>query len=369
MARIKFEHRITIIYLLLGALWILFSDSILKIFIDDINNLSEVQTLKGFFYVVITSIFFFFFIKKHLTKLRNTELELEKHKNNLQQLVEDKTRKLDHAIAELSSSNTALNEKNEIINQQNIQLKKALTELKNTQSHLIQVEKMASLGVLTAGISHEINNPLNYILGGLTGLENHLSEVISSDQKVKLYLNSIRTGVNRATSIVSGLNQLSRNKETYEEDCDIHEIINNCITILDSQLKNKIEIKKQFSSQPLWISGNVGKLHQVFINILINSIQAIEIKGIITIATVVNEGKIHILISDTGCGISNDILSKITDPFFTTKDPGKGTGLGLAIVYNIIQAHNGTISFVSTLNEGTTVEIVFPVKSSQNEQN
>lgn len=367
MAKIRFEHRITFIYILLGAVWILFSDSVLKLFIYDINYLSEIQTLKGVLYVIITALFFYFFIKKHLSKLRNTERELESHKNNLQHLVEEKTKDLDNAIGELSTTNAALNEKNDIIRQQNIQLKKTVKALKDTQGHLIQVEKMASLGVLTAGISHEINNPLNYILGGLTGLENHLADEKINDQKVALYLNSIKTGVNRATAIVSGLNQLSRNKETYEEDCNIHEIINNCLTILDNQLKNKVEIIRDFNQQTLVVQGNVGKMHQVFLNIIINACQSIRENGTISIATEIIKDTVQIKIADNGCGISKENLSKITDPFFTTKEPGEGTGLGLAIVYNIIQAHRGKISFSSTLNKGTVVKIVLPLKSYKNE--
>lgn len=364
MAKIRFEHRITFIYILLGAVWILFSDSVLKLFIDDIHYLSEIQTFKGVFYVIITAIFFYLFIKKHLNKLRNTERELEEHKNNLQHLVEEKTKDLDTAIAELSTTNASLNEKNDIIHHQNNQLKKALKELKDTQGHLIQVEKMASLGVLTAGISHEINNPLNYILGGLTGLENHLEDEKINDQKVVLYLNSIRTGVSRATAIVSGLNQLSRNKETYEEDCDIHEIITNCLTILDNQLKNKTEITKDFVKHSVIVKGNVGKMHQVFLNIIINASQSIKENGHISIATEIIKDTVQIKISDDGCGISKENLSKITDPFFTTKEPGEGTGLGLAIVYNIIQAHKGTIAFSSMLNKGTVVKIVLPFKNT-----
>jgi C4-dicarboxylate-specific signal transduction histidine kinase len=344
-------------------MWILFSDSILNFLIDDIDYLAKIQTYKGVFYVLITTVFFYLFMKKHLNKLRNTEQELEAHRKNLQRLVDKKTKDLDAAIIKLSNTNAALNDKNEIINDQNLKLKKTLKALKDTQSQLIQIEKMASLGVLTAGISHEINNPLNYILGGLTGLENHLSDEKINDEKVDLYLNSIKTGVSRATAIVSGLNQLSRNKETYEEDCDIHEIIDNCLTILSSQLKHKIEINKQFAEQRIIVSGNVGKLHQVFLNIIINANQSIEDKGTITLSTVIMKEKVQIDIEDTGCGISKENLSKITDPFFTTKEPGQGTGLGLAIAYNIIQAHKGTISFKSALNKGTSVKIVLPVKS------
>jgi len=345
----------------------LFSDSILNFLIDDIDSLTEIQTYKGVFYVLITAIFFFLYMKKHLNKLRNAEQQLEVHKNNLQHLVEEKTKDLDAAINKLSKTNAALNDKNEIINDQNLKLKKTLKALKDTQSQLVQVEKMASLGILTAGISHEINNPLNYILGGLTGLENHLTDEKINDEKVNLYLNSIKTGVSRATAIVSGLNQLSRNKDTYEEDCDIHEIIDNCLTILNSQLKRKIEIKRQFADEIIIVTGNVGKLHQVFLNIIINANQSIEDKGTITLSTVITKENVYIDIADTGCGISKENLSKITDPFFTTKEPGQGTGLGLAIACNIIHDHKGTISFKSALNKGTNVKIVLPVKSHKNE--
>jgi signal transduction histidine kinase len=349
----------------LGGMWILFSDNILKFFIKDIDYLSEVQTFKGIFYVLITAVFFYLYMKKHLNKLRNAEHELEDHKNNLQHLVVEKTKDLDAAIHELSKTNTALNDKNEIINNQNLKLKNTLKALKDTQSQLVQIEKMASLGILTAGISHEINNPLNYILGGLTGLENHLSDEKINDEKVELYLNSIRTGVSRATAIVSGMNQLSRKKDTYEELCDIHEIIDNCLTILNSQLKHKIEIIKQFAGERIIVSGNVGKLHQVFLNIIINANQSIEDKGTITLSTALKKENVYIEITDTGCGISKENLSKITDPFFTTKEPGQGTGLGLAIAYNIIHDHKGTINFMSTVNKGTTVKIVLPLKITQ----
>lgn len=367
MKRIKFENRITFIYLILGGMWILFSDSILNYFLDDIDLLTEIQTFKGVFYVLITAIFFFLYMKKHLNKLRNTEQELEAHKNNLQHLVHKKTKDLDAAINELSETNAALNDKNEIINNQNLKLKKTLKALKDTQSQLVQVEKMASLGVLTAGISHEINNPLNYILGGLTGLENHFSDEKISDKKVDLYLNSIKTGVSRATAIVSGLNQLSRNRDTYDEDCNIHEIIDNCLNILNSQLKHKIEINKRFTEKQIIVSGNVGKLHQVFLNIIINANQSVEDKGTITLSTFIMKENVHIDIADTGCGISKENLPKITDPFFTTKEPGQGTGLGLAIAYNIIHDHKGKISFKSTLNKGTSVKVVLPLKITKNE--
>jgi signal transduction histidine kinase len=130
--------------------------------------------------------------------------------------------------------------------------------------------------------------------------------------------------------------------------------------MLNYQLKERIEVYKNFSDEEIKIAGNVGKLHQVFINILYNSIQAIDKKGVISIKTNKQEQNSIIEITDSGCGISKHNLTKITDPFYTTKDPGKGTGLGLSIAYSIIQDHKGNIEFQSELNEGMTVKITLP---------
>jgi signal transduction histidine kinase len=366
MKKPRFEHKITALYLILGAIWILFSDMLLEFFIQDINSIMKLQTLKGVFYVIITALFFYLFIRKHLTKLRNTEQELEAHKNNLLQMVQEKTKDLDAAIEALSEINAELNRKNTLINNKNDELSKTLKTLKETQFQLIQFEKMASIGVLTAGISHEINNPLNYIMGGLTGLENYIKEAKIESEKVDFFINSIKSGIERATTIMSGLNQMSRNNERYDEICDIHAIIDNCLSITKGHLKERIDIDKKYFTQPVIVKGNSGKLHQVFINLIINGCQAIESKGTILISTKKADDKVHIIVKDSGCGISGENLSKITDPFFTTKDPGKGTGLGLSIVYNIIHSHNGTIEFESTLDKGTAAIIVLPVKNKQN---
>jgi signal transduction histidine kinase len=362
MKRLKFEHRITALYLILGALWILFSDKLLGYLFSDIASLSRFQTFKGVFYVVTTAVFFYFFITKHLIKLRNTEKELENHKQNLTQLVHEKTKNLDDAIEALSKTNQKLNEKNKIINKQNTELKSTLKALKEMQFQLIQIEKMASLGILTAGISHEINNPLNFIMGGLTGLQNYIRESKIEDEKVELYLKSIKTGIERATSIMNGLNQLSRNNDDLNEKCDLHAIIENSLAISKGQWKSNIEVIRQFAAYPILIPGNVGKLHQVFINLIVNAFQSIGDKGTVTITTETQKDKAIVTIADTGCGISKDKLSKITDPFYTTKEPGHGTGLGLSITYNIIQDHKGTLEFKSAVKKGTTVTVVLPAK-------
>lgn len=359
--KLKFEYKITAAYLLLGGAWILFSDYFLYLFIQDYNLVQKLQTYKGWFYVSITGVLFFFFIKKHLTTLRNTEVELKRHKNNLQQLVDEKTRVLNDLNKELNMANTELQNKNELINTQNVELRETLTTLQETQSQLVQAEKMASLGTLTAGVAHEINNPLNFIKVAHAGLENYFEAHGSKNEnEISFLLSSMNEGIQRTSDIITGLNQFSRNNSKYDERCDIHLILENCLVILRNQLKNRINVEKKYAGVQALVLGNVGKLHQVFLNVLTNAIHAIENQGEIVIETISEEQNVVISITDNGCGISSENLSQITTPFFTTKPPGKGTGLGLSITYSIIKEHNGTITFNSTVDIGTKVVISLP---------
>lgn len=302
---------------------------------------------------------------RDITELKNIQLELEYHKNHLESLVKEKTRELEATNVELSNKNMELNKKNEIINQRNTELKKAIHELKETQSQLIQIEKMASLGTLTAGVAHEINNPLNYIIGGYHALMSHLSESQQTEsENVSFLLNSIKIGTERITDIVNSLNLFSRNNEALNEECDIHEILNNSLIMLQNKIKHKGTVVKHFHQLPVLVNGNVGKLHQVFLNILSNAVEAINQDGEISISTTINDSNMAIiLIEDTGYGIHEDHLKKIMDPFFTTKAPGEGTGLGLSISYSILRDHNGDMFFESTVGTGTKVTVLLPIKS------
>ncbi len=360
MKRFSFENRIVLAYLALGGLWIFFSDQILELFVAEVDSeLSRLQTFKGLFYVTVTAVLFFLFLKRHLRKLRNTEQELENHKVNLEMLVKEKTKNIDVAIEELKLANEELQEKNVIINKQNRELREALDHLQSAQLQLIQSEKMASLGTLTSGVAHEINNPLNFILGGLTGLEQSLQSKSKEDSKTQLYLESIRNGVDRVSTIVAGLNQLSRKDEFFNEECNLETVMDNCLSIVHHQLIDRITIEKDYQG-PTIVQGNAGQLHQAFLNILLNSVQAISSEGTISVFVGVSDDNAQIIISDTGCGISEKNISRITDPFFTTRDPGEGTGMGLAIVQNIIRVHKGQITFSSEQNRGTTVKIILP---------
>lgn len=301
--------------------------------------------------------------EKLITELRNQNKELSNYKENLEKIVLERTHELEAANEELHANNEELFDKNKIIISQNNELQKTMNKLKKTQTNLIQSEKMASLGILTAGVAHEINNPLNFIQGSYEGLKNHFDELGQlEDTKISLLLNSIDTGINRASTIVKSLHQFSNNNESFTDNCEIHSIIENSLVLLHSELSNEIIIIKKLYKDAIIINGNSGKLLQVFINIITNAIHAINGKGKITISTKQNKTNVIIKISDSGIGISKENLSKITNPFFTTKAPGKGTGLGLSITYSIIQEHNGKIEFESEIDKGTTVTLILPIK-------
>ncbi len=242
------------------------------------------------------------------------------------------------------------------LNQKNRALRTSYLELQATSQKLIESEKMASLGVMSAGVAHEINNPLNFIKGGVEVLSRQLSQA----NDIKPYVQAINEGVSRASSIVSSLAHFSRATPSMEEVCDLHEVLDNCLIMLNHRLKYKVEVIKKYDEQGnVKIIGNEGKLHQAILNILSNAEQSIEERGTITISSYTESDMIRLTITDTGCGIAPEDMSKIRDPFFTTKIPGEGTGLGLSITYKVIEEHHGNISVESELGVGTSFHVTF----------
>lgn len=301
-----------------------------------------------------------------ITKQKELELQLLKYQQELQAIVKERTEELEATNEELRATNEELYEKGVVINSKNIELENTLKNLHETQMQLFQAEKMASLGTLTAGVSHEINNPLNFIMGAYAGFEKYFSEYGSLNEPItNKLLDAMKLGIERTSIIVKGLNQFSRDSGNYIEDCNIPVIIDNCLVILQNKIKNKIEIIKKFQSDSILIKGNIGKLHQVFLNIFSNAIDAIPETGKIVIEGYTKNKNIEITITDNGEGIDKKFISQISDPFFTTKPPGKGTGLGLSITYTIINEHNGKISFESDKNKGTKVIITLPINHSE----
>lgn len=284
-----------------------------------------------------------------ITELRSAQESLKKYATNLEEMVAARSQ-------EIVEANSELNKRNE-------ELSKTLANLQKAQEQLIQSEKMASLGILSAGVAHEINNPLNFIKGGVNALTGIIQE--TGEEKVREaqpFIDIIHEGVNRATAIVKGLSHFSRQTELNTEEVNIHAVLDNCLLILNNKLKHKVKVDKKYTTNESTVVGNEGQLHQAFLNILSNSEQAIEGKGEIMVTTMVDGNSVSVLIRDNGIGIQPENLSKISDPFYTTKAPGEGTGLGLSITYKIIQEHNGTIAVTSTWKEGTEFIISLPLK-------
>lgn len=268
----------------------------------------------------------------------------------------------------------------------NDELKQTLHKLKSTQLRLIESEKMASLGQLTAGLAHEINNPINYVAGNVAPIREDLTELKAYIKSLEDFraskdpssfkdpgfeilfdeLESLLAGVDEGTarvkSLMNDLHTFSLPEGSRKVLYDINESLQSTINLVQHHLKSRIKLDDNFNTIPETLC-NPQQLNQVFLNILNNAIQAIEDKGRITVYTEHDEGKIIIRISDTGVGIPEENLGRIFDPFFTTKDVGKGTGLGLAISYRIIEDHGGTIEVQSALHKGTSITISLPVVS------
>lgn len=258
---------------------------------------------------------------------------------------------------------------------------RAQEELKDMQAHLVQTEKMASLGMLVAGVAHEINTPV----GAITSMYDTLVRTVvklrstlntrcsmkpKDQQKVnKLYKiiedanQVITSGTERVTNIVRRLKSFARLDEAEFVKVDIHEGIEDTLTIVYHELKHKAVVERHFGNIPL-ISCNPSQLNQVYLNILVNAVQAIKDKGIITIITFQKKDHVYVQIKDTGIGIPKEALKKIFDPGYTTKGVGVGTGLGLSICYKIIKDHHGEILVDSEIGKGSTFTIVLPLKST-----
>lgn len=289
-----------------------------------------------------------------------------------EQLLEDRSR-------ELYLSNKQLQEVNDALHDQ--------------QRVMVQTEKMASLGVLAAGVAHEINNPLGYIYSNFSSLVeglqdiqrflNQADQLIAGGQSVEqiqeawreglmlfdiAYLLSdyqnlaIETieGLERVKQIVADLKSFTRQDDGTRTAVDINDCLRAAINILNNQTKYHAQLSVDYGELPE-ISGYFGKLNQVFVNLIANANQAVEENGQIDIVSRVNNGFIEVVIRDDGHGIDEEHMKYLFTPFFTTKPVGQGTGLGLSISHNAVQEHGGDIRVESTLGVGTTFTVRIPL--------
>lgn len=248
-----------------------------------------------------------------------------------------------------------------LVKERTAKLEQTLAELSERQNQLIESEKLASLGLLSAGIAHEINNPLNFINGGYLGIKEVLENAGLVTEKTQMYMEAIKVGVERTTKIVKGLNQYTRKSDSFLEKINVEDMLENCLVILSHIMRDRISVKREYARETLLVRGNSGKMHQVFLNILTNAIQSMEEEGgELTLSTTLEGDSIFIQVKDTGIGIPEKNLALIQDPFFTTKEPGKGVGLGLPIAYKILKEHSGKIDVKSKWGNGTTFIIQLP---------
>ena len=330
-------------------------------------------------------------VRELLIEQQESKEQLEIYNQNLEEQVENRT---------------------EEIYQKNIDLEKTLQQLKDAQLQLVQSEKMSALGQLVAGVAHEINNPVNFIHGNLTYIDEYTQDLIrllkayqtqypQSPQSIQddleevnldfltedltKILKSMKFGSDRIRDIVLSLRNFSRLDESEFKPIDIHQGIDNTLMILQHRLKAtknrpEIEVVKEYGDLPL-LECSAGQLNQVFMNLLTNAIDAVEereqqqsfqdfekIPNRIVISTVqATSNSVQIKIADNGLGILEEVRSRLFDPFFTTKPVGKGTGLGLSISYQVVtEKHRGKIWCDSVLGKGTSFVIELPLSPLQN---
>ncbi len=241
-----------------------------------------------------------------------------------------------------------------------------MTETERLERELQQSEKMAAIGQLAAGIAHEINNPLATISTCLEGIRDRVEiqkrEIEEKTPWVNDYLQRINQSVYRCKSIIDKLLIFSRPSRNVKQKFDLNKIIDDTISVVSLRAKKeKKKIRTNLSSRPIFVFGDPNQLGQVFLNILINGLDAIQEGGNILIETGADDNLAVVKITDDGIGIGSDDLPRIFEPFFTTKPPNKGTGLGLSISQQIIEEHGGAIHIQSKKGEGTVVEIRLPI--------
>ena len=243
--------------------------------------------------------------------------------------------------------------------------------LRQTQGQLVQSEKMASLGQLVAGIAHEINNPLAFVINNIFVVQEQLNKLaaevpdgqsvtLPTIDKMRTRVEHMREGADRVGDLVSKLRTFSRLDEGLIKTIDVHESIESVLLFLRHKMENRIEVERSYHA-----AGDLtcfaGELNQVLMNVIGNAIDSIEATGRISLATRLQDEDFVITVRDTGRGIPEKNRDKVFEPFFTTKPVGKGTGLGLAISYGIIKAHRGSIEFSSEVGKGTEFILKIPL--------
>jgi two-component system NtrC family sensor kinase len=245
--------------------------------------------------------------------------------------------------------------------------KAALEEKDRTQKQLIQAEKLAALGIVAAGIAHEVKNPLAIIIQGVE----YLKSAVESDATLLDVTERIKRSAFRADNIIKGLLSFTRQTPIQAENAEITPIIEETLSFVEYQIKSKhIRIVRQYAPDLPNVTVDSNQIKQVFVNLLLNSFEAMQNGGTITITTEATRDEkdkryLQVSIADTGCGIPENKLEKVFDPFYTTKDTPGNAGLGLSVTKGIIDKHHGKIRIESEADKGTRVIIGLPADNAQ----
>jgi two-component system NtrC family sensor kinase len=334
-------------------------------------------------------------------KTLDTLKKLDGFNKNLEQSVIVRTHKLREIVDELDKEQRALKTEVESRKESELALSNSLEQLKQAQVKLVSSEKMASLGMLAAGIAHEINNPISFVLNNVNVLSEYneafhtlikdyksyseavllvggkAQDILSGIQQYEkeedidfiisdslILLKSTEDGVLRIIDIVKNMKTFSHPDTESVDSVDVHEVMDSTLLLLKNKTRNNLRIIKDLNASEFIIKCNRNELGQVFLNIIINAAHAMagSSDSTIHIRTENIEQAILIHIVDNGCGISEDTIELIYDPFYTTKEVGEGTGMGLSISYGIVNKYNGKINVTSVLGKGTEFTLQFPLE-------
>lgn len=334
-----------------------------------------------------------------LAEAFNHLVERLREEHGQRQRFEDELQELNTLLEDKVKDRTAK------LNQKNIELEETNTNLKETQVQLLQAEKMASVGQLAAGIAHEINNPVGFVSSNISTLNDYvaiyqmmfaqITTLVNTDdeaQRLALIadikhnivdkdmafinedisdlLNDSTEGLHRVADIVKGLKLFSRVDSDEVQLHNINDCVRTTLAMVNNQLKYVCTVETHLANVPA-VTMNIGKISQVVTNLLINAGQAVESTGKhgrVVISTLVVNNFVELRVEDTGCGIPQDNLDKLFNPFFTTKPEGQGTGLGLSISFGIAQEHGGRLSVVSAENEGSVFTLALPITKNQSDE-
>lgn len=274
------------------------------------------------------------------------------------------------------------------------ELQSALETLQRMQSALAQNEKMSAIGQLSAGVAHEINNPIAFVSSNLDILQDYVTDIhgyleaidqllVTQDlsleknnslradfkigsimQDILILVQESKEGVNRVTRIIESLRDFSHVDRAEIQPADINEGLEKTLKLVWNEIKYRAEVEREYGDLPL-VSCRIGQINQVFMNLLVNAAQVIETDGLIRIKTTADEDNVYIYISDNGGGIPDEIQERIFQAFFTTKPVGSGTGLGLTISKSIIERHHGELTVESKEGIGTIFRVTLPIQLAE----